>query len=90
MNQIHLKEEINVSNNKNDNDSENKGKVKVGNLRLNKETVKDLTDSESKQIKGGAIAISAARCSDPCPATKLLCPHATTVPAGCSPTVVKG
>ena len=30
-----------------------KGRVKVGKLKLNKETVKDLTDSEKKQIKGG-------------------------------------
>ena len=28
-------------------------RVKVGKLRLNKETVKDLTDSEAKRIKGG-------------------------------------
>lgn len=33
-----------------------KGKVKVGKLKLNKETVKDLTDSERKQIKGGQIS----------------------------------
>ncbi len=32
-----------------------KGKVRVGNLKLNKETVKDLSGSERKQIKGGAI-----------------------------------
>lgn len=32
-----------------------KGKVKVGKLKLNKETVKDLTSSERKQIKGGGI-----------------------------------
>jgi hypothetical protein len=28
-------------------------KVKVGKLKLNKETVKDLTGSEAKKIKGG-------------------------------------
>ncbi len=33
-----------------------KGRVKVGKLKLNKETVKDLTDSEAKKIKGGAAA----------------------------------
>ena len=31
-----------------------KGKVKVGKLKLNRETVKDLTGSKKKQIKGGA------------------------------------
>lgn len=31
-----------------------KSKVKVGKLKLNKETVKDLTGKEKKQIKGGA------------------------------------
>jgi hypothetical protein len=30
-------------------------KVKVGKLRLNKETVKDLTNSEAKLIKGGQV-----------------------------------
>jgi hypothetical protein len=34
---------------------EKKGKVKVGKLRLNKETVKDLTGGEQKQIKGGLV-----------------------------------
>lgn len=33
-----------------------KGKVKVGKLNLNKETVKDLANAESKKVKGGAIA----------------------------------
>ncbi|MBA3768426.1 MAG: hypothetical protein H0W99_15890 [Acidobacteria bacterium] len=32
---------------------EKKGRVKVGKLKLNKETVKDLTGSEAKKIKGG-------------------------------------
>ena len=30
-----------------------KGRVKVGNLKLNSEKVKDLSGSEKKQIKGG-------------------------------------
>ena len=33
-----------------------KGKVKVGKLKLNKETVKDLTTEEKKQIKGKLAA----------------------------------
>lgn len=33
---------------------EKKGKIKVGNLKLKKETVKNLTPQESKKIKGGA------------------------------------
>lgn len=32
---------------------ENKSQVKVGKLKVNKETVKDLDDKEAKQIKGG-------------------------------------
>ena len=32
------------------------GKVKVGKLKLNKETVKDLTTEEKKQIKGKLAA----------------------------------
>ena len=31
------------------------GKVKVGKLKLNKETIKDLTASEVKRIKGGLV-----------------------------------
>lgn len=31
-----------------------KQKVKVGKLNLNKETVKDLQDAETKKVKGGA------------------------------------
>jgi hypothetical protein len=34
---------------------EKRGKVKVGKLKLNKETVKDLTGGEQKQLKGGRI-----------------------------------
>lgn len=31
-----------------------KGKVKVGKLKVNKETVKDLTGNQQKEIRGGA------------------------------------
>ena len=34
-----------------------KGRVKVGKLKLNKETVKDLTASEKKKVKGAVIPI---------------------------------
>lgn len=30
-----------------------KSKVKVGKLKVNKETVQDLTDSDAKKVKGG-------------------------------------
>ncbi len=33
---------------------EKKGRVKVGKLKLNRETVTDLTGGEQKKIKGGA------------------------------------
>lgn len=32
---------------------------------------------------------TAANCSNPCPKTKLLCPHKTTVPGHCPSTVTK-
>lgn len=35
---------------------EKKGRVKVGNLKLNKETVKDLTSDNLRGIKGGRAA----------------------------------
>jgi len=41
-----------------------KGKVKVGKLNLEKETLKDLTTSKKRQIKGGVIAAKCA-CYDP-------------------------
>ena len=41
-----------VTKNKTD---EKKGKVKVGKLKVNKETVKDLSPSDRKQIRGGII-----------------------------------
>ena len=34
--------------------SEKKSRVKVGKLKLNKESVKELTDSEGKAVQGGA------------------------------------
>ncbi len=37
---------------------EKKGKVKVGKLELNKETVKDLSTDEQKQVKGGLVVIT--------------------------------
>lgn len=32
-----------------------KGQIKVGKLRLNKETLKDLTNTEKKKIEGGIL-----------------------------------
>ncbi len=44
------------------------GKVKVGKLKLNRETVKDLTDTESKKLRGGARPqqASADSCAPTC------------------------
>lgn len=53
--------------------TEKGGKKKVNDLKLDKETVKDLTDSEAKRIQGGR-AIS-ARCTGP-------------TSCGCTPTVL--
>lgn len=38
--------------------AEKKGRVKLGKLKLNKETVKNLTNDEAKQVKGGLGNIS--------------------------------
>jgi hypothetical protein len=35
-----------------------KGKVKVGNLKLNRETVKNLTPAEKKKIKGKVAGVN--------------------------------
>ena len=43
----------------------------------------DLSDSDLSGISGGLAATTAASCSNPCPATKLLCPHKTQVTGGC-------
>jgi len=37
--------------------TQKKGKVKVGKLVLNKESVKDLSGSERRRIKGGIIGL---------------------------------
>jgi hypothetical protein len=39
-----------------DEQAEKKGRVELNQLKLNKETVKDLSGSEAKKIKGGARA----------------------------------
>lgn len=47
--------------NKKEQTSAKKGRVKVPKLRLNKETVKDLTDSETKKVKGGFVISDACK-----------------------------
>ena len=66
--------------------SAGKGHVKVGKLQLNRETVKNLTDSEQKGIKGGVApkpvpnpvpitvvfgSCAAVSCGDTCWCTRL-------------------
>ena len=50
---------------------EEKGRVKVKKLKLNKETVKDLTGGEQKQVKGGLSLVSGnftlVACTNLCP-----------------------
>lgn len=38
-----------------------KGRVKVGKLKLNKETVKDLITSEQKMVRGGLAGLAIKR-----------------------------
>lgn len=40
-----------------------KGKVKVGKLKLNRETVKDLTSEQQKRVKGGLLGNASTSCS---------------------------
>ncbi|PYS92924.1 MAG: hypothetical protein DMF64_07285 [Acidobacteria bacterium] len=55
-----------------------KGKVKVGKLKLNKETIKDLTGNEARRIKGGvAIPYEDAKQS------RQSCPGDTNKLCGC-------
>jgi len=51
-----------------DKTDEKNDRVKVGKLELNKETVKDLNDAESKNVKGGARprGASAQSCAPTC------------------------
>jgi len=47
--------------------AQKKVKVKVGKLKVSKETVKDLTPGQTKRIQGGATRESLIRClSDLC------------------------
>ena len=41
-----------------------RGRAKVGKLNLNKETVKDLTSSQQKQLKGGLAPRVTPKCGD--------------------------
>jgi natural product precursor len=52
-----------------------RGRVKLGKLKLKKETVKNLSESEVKNIKGGAIPslgvqVRSGGCTQGCPLTK--------------------
>jgi len=46
-----------------------KGRVKVGKLKLNRETVKDLTPSEKKGMKGGLATVRVANIDPSVPKT---------------------
>jgi hypothetical protein len=41
-----------------------KGSVKVGKLKLKKETVRELSSRQEKQIKGGALGIGTIACRE--------------------------
>ena len=43
-----------------------KGKTKVGKLKLNRETVKNLSDKEQKNVKGGLGPIRTITCRTVC------------------------
>lgn len=58
---------------------ENKSRVKVGKLKLNKETVKDLTDKEARRIKGG---VGTATCNNGIIAASQLCGNQIASQAG--------
>lgn len=50
-----------------DKSNKDKKKVKVGKLKVNKETVQDLSDEEIRKIKGGAEQSLYAACTMNCP-----------------------
>jgi hypothetical protein len=55
-----------MTTNKKDSTSEKKSRVKVGKLQVNKETIKDLTDKEAEQVKGGLNRLSGPCVSGTC------------------------
>jgi hypothetical protein len=64
-----------------------KDKPQAKKLSIHKDTVQDLSDEDLGKVSGGRGSATRASCSDPCPATKMLCPGKTTAPAGCPSTV---
>jgi hypothetical protein len=60
-----------------------KDKPKAKKLNINKDTVQSLSDDDLGKVQGGKGTTTAASCSNPCPATKLLCPHKTKITGGC-------
>ncbi len=52
-----------------------KGTVKVGKLKLNRETVKDLSTEEKKQIKGKAVGVIKVQPKDATVATCCNCSY---------------
>ena len=66
-----------------------KDKPKAKKLSINKDTVQSLSDDDLGKVQGGKGTVpTKASCSNPCPATKLLCPHKTKLTGGC-PTLPK-
>lgn len=47
---------------------EKKSRVKIGKLKINKETVQDLTDADAQKVRGGfgILGGTATDCSDAC------------------------
>ena len=56
--------------------SQKKGQIKVGKLKVTKETVKDLTASQAKKIRGGVTKDSIIHCLTD------LCTYTATTTAG--------
>lgn len=65
---------------KGDRTKEKKGQFKVGKLKLDKETIKDLTSSEVRKIRGGQAVVRPANTKDECLTTPCKSAHCNFVP----------
>ena len=71
-----------VTKSKKQSTGEKKGRVKVRKLRLNKETVKNLTGSQARAVKGGLGVGVTGACTATCQPTA--CAVAKVTAAGCN------
>jgi hypothetical protein len=64
--------------------SEKRGKAKAGDLKLNKETIKDLNDAEAEKAKGGLCYQGLSGTAVQCPTTSTPCNQETCTCQTCA------